>query len=203
MTASRNQSQRPGRSAKSRAAEKAQLEARLDKVAAWRSLQELRGRKPGKGLMDAIDLLSQRDRLEQELTETSEDYRSWAALTGQAKRPAGEQPQPPSPVFKTRVRVKAGTASGGDQVPVSRQPEQPTAKPADAAPKPPSTAVTPAKPSHGRVVVEEAAVTIVKRAKDGSETRIELSPQGVARTSGRLSDTGTGHTAGPSGSRRT
>jgi hypothetical protein len=186
MTASRDQPQRAANSAKSRAAEKARLEAKLADNEVWTSLQALRQRKPGKGLMDAIGIISERERLENELMQTSEDYRAWAALAAPARKSGGAQAAPPA-VFKTRVRVKAGAASSVDPALASAPTSAAASAPAERTSARDerrarlSTASVPTTAGRGRTVVEEASVTIVRRAKDGTETRIELAPTGVVQ----------------------
>lgn len=154
-------------------AEKARLEAKLAKREAWRSLQRLLDRPNGTSLVDAIEAATERERLERELADTCEDYRSWVALSANAG-PEGAS-NADTPQFKTRVRIKAATttkvAINGKRaaVPAAAPPPKPATAIA-AAPAPTSSRLI--EPS--RVSPEEARVVIVRRAKDGTVTRVEL-----------------------------
>lgn len=160
----------------SRAAEKVRLEARLAKREAWHSLQRLLERPSGKGLMAAIETAAERHRLERELADTCDDYRAWLALSGDDQ----DDDAPAKPVasaFKTRVRVKAAARSANRKEPASA--------PAPPKPAPPASDATPPRPmpramsahataSRSRVVAEEASVVIVRRAKNGRVTLLDL-----------------------------
>lgn len=157
------------------AAEKARLEGRLAKFAAWRSLQELRQRPSGKSLMAAIETAAERDRLERELADTSEDYRAWIALSdssGSDEAPA----KPAASGSKPRVRVKATGALVNASEPVpAPAPPSPLQPGVEAPPRIAARSLAaPANPSRSRIVPEEASVVIVRRAKNGRVTRLEL-----------------------------
>lgn len=146
--------------------ERSRLEGRLAKREAWISLQRLRGRADSGRLSDALATAAERERLEGELSETCEDYRKWVALTSSAQQVTA------APQFKTRVRVKAATKVAAKGTPV--------AMPAAVLTQSPAKVVSASNPTPQRrsdlirVGLEEARVVIVRRAKNGTVTRVEL-----------------------------
>jgi hypothetical protein len=180
----------------SRTAEKARLEARLAKREAWRSLQRLLDRPPGNSLVGAIEVASERERLECELADTCDDYRAWVALSANAGDVSGSATasKADAPQFKTRVRIKAATAS---KVTVNGKhaatpASVPGTTPIAAAPAPMSSRST----EPVRISPEEARVVIVRRAKDGTVTRREL-PASTRTTPGHSRSERMAHSSGP------
>lgn len=157
-----------------RAAERARLEGRLAEREAWRSLQELRVRPSGKGLMAAIETAAERDRLERELADTCEDYRAWIALSDSPGKDEAVT-EPATLGAKPRVRVKAAAkrAKSSEPSPAHVKPD-PSRPDTGTAPQAAARRSVATGPGRSRIAAEEASVVIVRRAKNGGVTRLEL-----------------------------
>lgn len=123
--------------------------------------------------MAAIEAAAERERIERELADTCADYRAWLSLSDCAREDDAPAITDKSS-FKTRVRVKAAAVSvGGNGAESSHLPVKPVRAVTQTAPR--SVSRSPSSfVGHGRGAAEEASVTIVRRAKNGRVTRLEL-----------------------------